>query len=588
MINPIPSTIEGILNSSVQFLVPKNQRPYTWSKDEALEFMEDLESYADPLAGNLFLGSLIFETSEDSEGRITIIDGQQRLTTIALLLIACRNVANRMTESNIAAQTQNKIAFVDPTTGKAKGSRLVASDSIRNIFDEMCQSDWDGDFSAKMQKGTKRQIRRVKPIYDFFESRLKNLDQSQLSRFLGAIYRTEVVRIEVRNVAEAFSIFERTNARGVDLEASDLLKNYLFAKKVEDLEEVWPQILENSDGTILRMLKYFIVAKDKLVRKPELYRRIKSYAKEVGPATLLKELDEFSRFYSAIRTANRESVQSFLESSGCTSISSDQDRLERVLIAFQALQLFKIAQVYPLVYAAISCFVRTGGGSSSSKSKKLVDLFEVLEKYHFINNVVCERVGNEVENLYADYCQEFKKSKDFDQTALALVKQLKNQLAGPKEFIPRFEDISYQPQSISLICYIFDRINNHGLAPGQRTGIFNPDPRILRKNHNIEHFYAQKPEDGSDLPPAMVEPVNNIGNLLPISFRTNSKLGNLPPEKKIEKLTGPLSKDIQNLPYVQEFIAVYGPKAKAWGQEAIADRAQCMALDAYQRIWKIE
>ncbi len=76
----------------------------------------------------------------------------------------------------------------------------------------------------------KRQINRIKPIYDYFYSKIQGFDQTKLSKFLDTIYRSYVVRIDIKDEIEALSIFERTNARGLDLEVSDLLKNHLFAK----------------------------------------------------------------------------------------------------------------------------------------------------------------------------------------------------------------------------------------------------------------------------------------------------------------------------------------------------------------------
>src|SRR3990172_3845305 len=96
MINPVPARIEEILNSPTQFAVPKYQREYTWGKNEAIEFLEDLRSYVDSGTGNLFLGTLIFDTSKENQKRIKVVDGQQRITTILLFLIACRNVARQI------------------------------------------------------------------------------------------------------------------------------------------------------------------------------------------------------------------------------------------------------------------------------------------------------------------------------------------------------------------------------------------------------------------------------------------------------------------------------------------------------------
>lgn len=588
MINPNPARIEDILNSSIQFAVPKYQREYTWGKNEAIEFLDDLKNYAESESGNLFLGTIIFDISEEEQRKIIVVDGQQRITTILILLIACRNVAKKINAVNLATLIQNKITFTDPTTAESLGPRLIASESIKEVFEEISHYEWNGDFPLRAGgRQVKRQVNRIKPIYDFFIEQVSSFDQAKLSKFLKAIYESYVVRIDIEDEIEAFSIFERTNARGVDLEASDLLKNYLFAQGVEGLEEIWPQIIENSDGTVLRMLKYFYVAKNGYVTKSNLYKYIRAYGNKIGAADLVNELEEFSRFYSAIRNADKAGIKIFFESIKCSAIASDQDKYDRIHTSLEGLRLFKISQIYPLIYAAISCFVRNGNGDSALESKKLIQLFDKMEKYHFINNAVCERIGNEVEKLYADFCVEYANSNDFERTAKELISSLRNQIASEEEFTSRFIEISYSSETIPLISYIFDRINNFGLDPGSRIPIFNPDQKILRRNHNIEHFYPQKPGDDMKASARTLEVVDNIGNLLSISFRTNSRLGNLSPEKKLNKLQNELVREVQNLSYVRDFIRRYERSASSWNKKTIANRAKEIAHSAYGEVWKI-
>lgn len=591
MINPNPAKIEDILNSSVQFAVPKYQREYTWTKEEALEFFEDLEEYIDAQAAGLFLGTLIFDISEVDEKKIKVVDGQQRLTTILLLLIACREAAKKIKAVKLATLIQNKITFTDPATAESLGSRLIASESVKETFEEISKYEWEGHFTTRMAgidgRRLRGQVNRLKPIYEFFFERLQRYDQTKLSKFLRVVYGTYIVRIDIEDELEAFNIFERTNARGVDLEASDLLKNFLFAQGVEGLEEAWRQIIENSDGTILRMLKYFYVARLGYIAKSKLYTGLRNYGRRIGATQMVNELDEFSKFYNTIRTANIAEVRSYFKTIGCTAITSDQDKYEKVHNSFEGLRLFKISQVYPLVYAAISCFTRSGGGKDANSSKQLIQFIELLEKYHFINNAICQHIGNEVEKLYAGYCEQYSGSNNFEKITKKLIVELKKKVAPEEEFTSHFTEVSYSGESIPLISYIFDRINNSGLHPGHRVHIFNSDQKVLRKNHNIEHFYPQTP--GADMPtdPITLDVVDNIGNLLAISFRTNSKLGNLSPKKKLEKLKGSLSREIQNLPYVQEFIRTYDKVIPTWDSKTIDKRAKSIAKQAYNEVWKI-
>src|SRR5689334_8030010 len=170
MINPDPAKLEDIFNSSLQFQVPKYQREYTWGKTEALEFLDDLKSCAESGAEQLFLGTIIFDISDEkTRNVVNVVDGQQRLTTTLLLLIACRQLATKIYAGGVAALIQNNITYVEPTTAESLGCRLIASESIRDVFEEIAKSSWNGTFPAKVgNKQVKRQVNRIKPIYDFF------------------------------------------------------------------------------------------------------------------------------------------------------------------------------------------------------------------------------------------------------------------------------------------------------------------------------------------------------------------------------------------------------------------------------------
>jgi hypothetical protein len=589
MIQPRPTTIGEILTLSKQFIVPKYQRGYEWEPGEAEEYLTDLEAEASSGRG-LFLGTLIFNVIDDAHDKITIVDGQQRLTTIFLLLIVCRMLAKDLKVDGIAQETQKRITVTDPTNAKSRGPLLVASESIKDVFELMSASDWNGTIPIKIgNKPVKRQSKRIRPVYESFQRWTAGYDQARLSKLLDSIYRTRVIRIDIDGDEEAFSIFERTNARGTDLEVSDLLKNYLYQQSVPELDDKWKEILDNSDRTILKMLKYFYVSRKGYISKSELFPNLKTYCKEVGgAAALVEELLTFSKFYNIVRKEeNATLIKSYYESIGCKGISGDADKYHGVHIAFQALRLFKVSQVYPLVFAATNALIRTGGATDKGASKALVKLLDTMEKYHFINNAVCNRVGNEVEKLYASFCVTYSKTKDFAKITNELIAALRSKLASNEEFTTRFAEISYAPENISLIAYIFDRFSNYNVAPGERVTIFDPQSGVARHNHNIEHFFPQKPDEETTADSATRQVLDNIGNLLAISFRTNSSLNNLPPAKKIQRLKGDLSKKVQNLHYVREFVEKYGDKAGSWNQDAILQRAHDMAEEAYQQVWRI-
>jgi len=584
MFNPVPTRLEDVFNSPSQFAIPIYQRAYKWGKEEALELIEDLESYMDAEGENLFLGNLIFERSKGQ--KTFIVDGQQRLTTLMVLLIACKMRARNLGLTKLEPKIQEKITFMDSKTGDSLGCRLIASESVREVFEHMAADTWDGEFTGN-KKLAKRKLNKIKPIYDAFLRKTFEFDKTDLSKFLGAIYNSYVARIEVESDVEALSIFERTNARGLDLEISDLLKNHLFTKKVDSVEEMWDQITTNSGGTILRMLKYFYVSRKGYVSKPILYKKLKGYAAEIGPQEFTNQLASFSRFYSVVKAPAKTTLKEFFEEEEFIEISSHQYRYEQINRALEALREFGVVQFCPPAFAAKECLYRNGGRPKPGDAKKLIQLFEAFEKYHFINNVICERVGNEVEKLYADICVSYADSRNFIQTTDILINELKAKLAKEDEFVANFTLLTYSPDQTSLLNYIFDRFNNFGLDPGQCIQIYNPDPKLRRRNHNIEHFLPQKPDIGLKIKKADLEVVDNIGNLLPLYFRENASLGNISTAEKYKRLKGDLAPKIQNLAYINHFLSTYGDQSAYWGLDTILKRAKDMALSAYREVWKV-
>ncbi len=150
-----------------------------------------------------------------------------------------------------------------------------------------------------------------------------------------------------------------------------------------------------------------------------------------------------------------------------------------------------------------------------------------------------------------------------------------------------FTELAYSTDQLGLLSYVFDRFNNYGLDPGQSIHIYNPEPKLRRRNYNIEHFLPQNPEPGLKVKKADLELTDNIGNLLVIYFRDNASLGNASPAEKIKRLKGDLSQKVENLKYVTDFISAYGNEAPSWGAERIKKRAADMAHKAYREVWKI-
>jgi hypothetical protein len=184
MIIPKSTKIVDLFGSNHRIQVPKYQRAYAWGKNEILDMMTDLKTSMED-GEPIFLGNFVFDVS--NEEIYSIVDGQQRVTSIALLLIACRTRAKELENHQLATALQNKISFTDPTTGEMASERLLPSPTIANVFKHISNYNWDGNFPAKIgTTAVKRQSNKLEPLYDFMSTELADFDSTKLSQFLAA------------------------------------------------------------------------------------------------------------------------------------------------------------------------------------------------------------------------------------------------------------------------------------------------------------------------------------------------------------------------------------------------------------------
>lgn len=578
MITPQRRTIEQILNESRQYAIPGYQRDFEWKRENAEEFWNDLDG------GSFYLGTIIFDIyNRDS---VSVVDGQQRLTTIFILLAAMRERAKNIGNENFARAIQDKIVFLG-RTGEVQQSKLIPAEKIKFVFEQtITSSSWNGnDFSFRSRK---RQVNKIKPIYEFFKSKLALFDKDELSSLQNRLYDSFAVVIEIEHTEEAFDIFERTNARGIDLNAADLLKNHLFSKMSkesnDELRAIWDTIIERSNGNTLRMIKYFYVSKSGYVSKKDLFKKIKLRGESIGPEALLKEIDVFSKHYSIIVGGTKSAVIEWADEFNVSELQKEY-YAERLNRSFDGISLFSVAQSYPLLVKVMDLVSNIENESDrNSAAKELIYFVELIENFHFINSAVTQKQANTVESFYAEVCTSEIKPEEVTGFMKLVINNLSTQkLATKEEFIASFMNLNYENDFI-LTYYISDRLNNHYLDDSNQQIIYNPDRKILKRNYSIDHLISQSGKNynveiDEDL-------IHNIGNLLVIPVHLNSRLGNVHIEEKIAVLC----EETMTLPEVKTIVDEW--EGMNWDsleniQTNILERARKIAEQCYDDVFKI-
>lgn len=594
---PSKLSIESLLECNEQFVVPDYQRGFDWKGTDQVSdlFMDFRDCISSKTNRNLFLGTMIFDVSKEEKDILEVIDGQQRLTTLIITLIACRQYikANRKSKELAAKATNllngaDKLIRTKDSLGEEVQLQLKASNTISDIFEIMCDDEWDGTFPAvrkiseKKVKQIKLQVRKVRPVYNEAYEQIENFCGNKpvrVKELLEQIYRrTYIIRIDITKVEEAFEIFERTNARGKDLEVADLLKNFLFSKQGEfaPVQKTWAKIEANSRGSILRMIKYFWNTRQGHTSTRDLYREITRYAKAHGESIegFLNEMEFFSEFYAAYYSDKKDDFKDWLIENGYSKKDSYLIEASR---SIGALRAFRIHQATPLVFSAIQCHQRTG-----EHPKTLLSFLRYIEGYHFINSSVGTRPGNEVEKLYTDYCLNFQKSDNFSKVFGALTERLGQQLIEKEHFVSEFCNLNYKDNYV-VVKYVFDRLINDGVK-GVQANIFDYyDGRKKISSYTVEHILPQvhykKLEEGE-----VGEYIDSIGNLMILSEQENGSLGSKSFVEKMAILKAPhkhKSKIKTISVHVQKFLEQYG-SLEDWNEVEIGKRAEALGKSVYQ------
>ena len=581
--------IEDIFSVSRRYRVPKYQRGYAWKeKIQIQDLWDDLSEVT--CDNSLYLGTVILQKSLDDSDFYEIVDGQQRITTLSVLFIACRNHALR---KDFPSKTTlpSLIAGYDIASGGNPKSRLEPGVNISDAYKFLVENpEYDGGQFPKGIDGRKSKI--LKSNYAFFYERVSKLDKDKLEVFVTNILKyTSLLTIVVEEAVQAFDIFERTNARGAPLNISDLLKNMLFASETEidNLTERWDNIVLETDIKLPRLLKYFDTQSNgKETGKKVLFNHLRSTVKKQGPSVFMNEIEIFSKFYNQATnySLNKDKTSRISLSENYNFLYQDEIFFSRVQRSINALNLSSVQVPLPYIYAGIKALEKF----SENDSEKIGDLksryikvLNTIECFHFINNGVCTVPTNSSEALYATETKRINESKSITECKESLNRVLEGlkeiKLAERSKFIEQFSQITYYTKTNkALIAYIFDCMHNSPFEKTPSIKLFDPNSEtIFNRHYEVEHISSVSKWEGDE------DVLNNIGNLLLITHTLNRSVGN---KEFVDKIKMYKEADYDNLTYVKEFVlAVEKDNITEFGINEIVKRGKDLAEYAYDHVW---
>lgn len=562
--------IEQVLFSQRKYRVPRYQRPYAWGIEQISEFWNDLITNSEPY----FLGSVVFCTeSERQDGFVEIIDGQQRLLTITIFIGVLRDIAKTI-DASVAGRYQRQDIAIEDRHGK-ESFRIIPDDPLIEYFSKYIQKS---DNNILLSSPTTPEEGRVKKNYEYLHDKvnddLSRYDSNEaklsvLERFRRKVSDLVVIDVEIAREEDAYEIFETTNARGVDLSVSDLLKNLIF-KKIQpgddrDLaKEIWQDITNNiqaTDTELKKFIRYFWLSKYAAVTEKQLYREVRN--KTTDWEGLLNDLWKNSELFNLLLDGNEDSFQAYKNG-------------KKIYNSVFALRLMEVSQCFVLLLSILRNIYKLETDPTR--------IFQLIEKFTFQYSAVCSLPGNRPEKIYTKYALQIEEackgqpsknhSGKIQAIFASLEKDLKEEYPKYQLFEESFSDVSYKnsEKNRKLIKYILSNIDSHYRTTNELIIDFS--------NVNVEHILPQNPDASWQLSKKQIKPyVNKLGNLTLVDKRINSRLQNKTIEKKLPEL------EQSTLPLTIELVKQLKKTSGKWDEQAIIDRQKELAKLAYDKIW---
>lgn len=511
--------IREIFEGSYQFEVPNYQRPYAWTTEQAEELFDDLisamkESRASGASSQYFLGSIVI-IKEDKKPESRVVDGQQRLTTLTILLAALRHIWQEVGyDKGIKSVTPFLYEEGDEMLGKATGYRLTAREEDVDFFRSNIQEP--GGIALLIASTDKLEDSRLRyrenaTLLLGKAKALPPADLTALWQFLAN--DCSLVVISTPDLEAAYRIFSVLNNRGLDLAPIDIVKAEVLGlirttageAKSRDYAKTWSQIEKNLGredfGNLLAHLRtVYAKQKAKATLLKELQEHVTEY-REKRPVDLIdKVIKPYAEVWDFVRDADFEATEN------AETINEHLSWLNRVD--------FKDWVPPALVY-----FKRF-----RQKPKLLAAFFESLERLTYF--LLVTKVGiNERIETYAALTKEIE-SEDF-KGDLASLTTLTLTDVQKRKFVATLDGDIYDDLPKARMALVL-RLESLVRAPGVQ----------FQNAVSLEHVLPQTPPDGSDWLQWFPDKderdgwTHRLANLVPLDRSKNSSASNYDFAKK--------------------------------------------------------
>ena len=360
--------------SDKRFIIPLYQRNYDWKEENCEQLFQDLLKLHHSERKSHFFGSIVSNIQSGTEDRL-IIDGQQRITTVSLMLIA---MVNAYKAGDIQA-TDNKLVdkifkryLVDEYQEDERKVKLKPIKKDMDAFDSLLYKPKD-----QYIKGS-----NVTRNYEFFYDKITKSGLT-MDELFETIKKLEVINIKLDEDDDPQLIFESLNSTGLDLSEADKIRNYLLmslspAEQDDLYTRYWNPIEESTKYDPSSFVRDYLTMKQgKIGRIDKIYFIFKEYAENeiVSKAELLEEMHHYAKIYAQIDNANM-----------------GMDKIDRKLNQVRTLDS---TVAYPF-YMAFFDYAEKNNLSDEEKYRVL----DIIESY-WARRIICNLPSNALNKVFA-------------------------------------------------------------------------------------------------------------------------------------------------------------------------------------------
>lgn len=551
------SYMEG---SNNRYVIPVYQRRYDWKIENCKQLYNDLLRLTDDKEGNHFFGSIVSDVvGAGSTTEYHIIDGQQRLTTVTLLLLAIAKLVEKgeVESKEVALNDQIMERFIIAKWAKEDDRiKLIPVKRDRQALHSLIFGEED-----EYVENSNLTIN-----FKYFYERLRK-DSNLIDEIYSAIQRLQVISITLEKGDDAQLIFESLNSTGLALSEGDKIRNFILMNLPLDdqnkyFEKYWIKIEDLTNKRIDNFVRnYLSIKTSSTPTMDKVYFEFKDYVNRYNDflEKLLEDMLRYSKFYNKLLDGE----------SGFNNKDLDT-------------YMFNIKKMEITVTEPFLMEVFSLHEEGKLSLDDLIGIYETIEAYLFRRNI-CGVGTNALNKIFLNLNKDIIR---YDGSTDNYVDKLKYNLINKRDSgrFPKDEEFyeNLNNKEVYLMRgrfknYLFNKIENYKTV--ETKDIYN---HLDDGTYSIEHIMPQKLNDdwfeelGDNAEEIHEKWIHKLGNLTITGY--NSDMGNSSFEKKRDGRHGFKKSGIR----MNQDLALL----ESWGEEEIEKRHKDLLNLSVYEIWK--